>query len=148
MDSIDKLLAELKANYEQPKPEQSQQVPTNAIANYEQPKPEQSQQVPTNAIAIPLSKATNPIDNLLEQVKAEFEQKDLALEWERQEQIQQEQIQLLEIEAKKIETLKKQAQDWLDKLDPYSPEGLWFERFSEGYPSKIEAAIEYLQNNS
>ncbi|KYC40431.1 hypothetical protein WA1_26860 [Scytonema hofmannii PCC 7110] len=125
MDSIEKLLAELKANYEQPKPEQSQQVITKSIS-------------------VPLSKSASPIDNLLEQVKTEFEQKDLALELQRQEQLEQERIRLLEIEAKKIEALKKQAQDWLDKLDPYSPEGLWFERFAETYPSKLEAAIDYL----
>ncbi|MUG96160.1 hypothetical protein F7734_28990 [Scytonema sp. UIC 10036] len=125
MDSIDKLLAELKANYEQPKPEPSQQIPTRSVS-------------------IPLSKSANSIDNLLEQVKTEFEQKDLALELQRQEQLEQERIQQAEIAAKKIEVLKKQAQDWLDKLDPYSPEGLWFEQFAETYPSKLEAAIEYL----
>jgi hypothetical protein len=125
MDSIEKLLAELKANYEQPKPEQSQQVTTKSIS-------------------VPLSKSASPIDNLLEEVKTEFEQKDLALELQRQEQLEQKRIRLLEMEAKKIEALKKQAQDWLDKLDPYSPEGLWFERFAETYPSKLEAAIDYL----
>ncbi|GAA6615675.1 salt stress protein, Slr1339 family [Scytonema sp. NUACC26] len=129
MDSIDKLLAELKEHYEQPKPEQSQPVPTRSVD-------------------VPISKSANPIDRLLEEVKAEFEQKDLALELQRQEQLEQERIRLLEIEAQKMEALKKQAQDWLDKLDPYSPEGLWFERFAETYPSKLEAAIEYYDSIS
>jgi hypothetical protein len=46
-----------------------------------------------------------------------------------------------------LEALKNQAEDWLKKLDPFSAEGLWFERFAEGYSSKLEAAIEYLQTN-
>jgi hypothetical protein len=127
MDSIDKLLAELKEHCEQPKPEQSQQ------------------EALIKSVSPPRSKTANPIDSLLEQVKTEFEQKDLALELQKQEQLEQERIQQAEIEAQKIEALRKQAQDWLDKLDPYSPEGLWFERFAETYPSKLEAAIEYYE---
>ncbi|MGH7998819.1 MAG: salt stress protein, Slr1339 family, partial [Brasilonema sp.] len=46
-----------------------------------------------------------------------------------------------------LEALKKQAKDWLAQLDPLSLEGLWFEKFAEGYPSKLEAAIEYVQNS-
>ena len=82
MDSIDKLLAELKENYEQPKPDESQQ------------------NIPTKS-GMSLSKAANPIDSLLEQVKTKFEQKDLALELQKQEQLEQERIQQAEIEAKK-----------------------------------------------
>lgn len=41
--------------------------------------------------------------------------------------------------------LTHQAEIWLKNLDPYSDEGFWFEQFASSYPSKLEAAIEYLQ---
>jgi hypothetical protein len=40
--------------------------------------------------------------------------------------------------------LTRKAQQWLADLDIYSEEGLWFEEFSRTYPSKLEAALEYL----
>lgn len=43
---------------------------------------------------------------------------------------------------KKLMTAK--AQKWLKNLDPYSDEGFWFEQFALSYPSRLEAAIEYL----
>ncbi|MBW4595751.1 MAG: hypothetical protein KME46_23310 [Brasilonema angustatum HA4187-MV1] len=121
MDSLDKLLAELKAEYEQQKPQQHQQK-ANSI------KPVSKMEDKSNFL----------IDKLLADVKADFEQKDLAEKLQKQQE--QEQLQ-----AKKLEELKKQAEDWLAKLDPFSSEGLWFEKFAEGYPSRLEAAIEYLQ---
>ena len=51
-------------------------------------------------------------------------------------------------DEEKREELKKTAQVWLEKLDPFSPEGLWFERFAEKYESKLAAAIDYLLENS
>jgi hypothetical protein len=59
----------------------------------------------------------------------------------------------LDIEAIKKEELNKQrrrkalvkqAEQWLNKLDPYSDEGFWFQQFAESYESKLEAAIDYL----
>jgi hypothetical protein len=129
MDSIDKLLAELKAEYQEQKPQQQQ---------------------PQTISAKPISmqrKSESLIDSLLAEVKADFEQKDLAEKLQRQQELEQERIRQEQLKAKKLEELKKQAKDWLAKLDPLSSEGLWFERFAEGYPSKLEAAIEYLQTN-
>lgn len=40
---------------------------------------------------------------------------------------------------------RSQAQLWLDQLDPDSGEALWFEQFAEGYPSRLEAAIDLLE---
>ncbi|GAB1544087.1 hypothetical protein NUACC21_67630 [Scytonema sp. NUACC21] len=128
MDSIDKLLAEIKAEYEEIKPEQCQQIPVQPLST-------------------PSSKSISLIDSLLEDVKSDFEQKDLALELQKQQQLEEEQIRQQQLKAQKQEMLKKQANTWLAKLDPFSPEGLWFERFAENYPSKSDAAIEYLQNN-
>ena len=128
MDSLDKLLAELKAEYEQQKPQQHQQK-ANSI------KPVSKMEQKSNSL----------IDKLLAEVKADFEQKDLAEKLQKQQEQEQERIRQEQLQAKKLEELKKQAKDWLAKLDPFSSEGLWFEKFAEGYPSRLEAAIEYLQ---
>jgi hypothetical protein len=128
MDPIDKLLEQLKAEYKEQKPEQHK---------------------PKSAPIPPLTKSTSKseslIDNLLAQVKSDFEEKDLAEELQRQQEIEQERIRQEKLKTQKQEAVKKQAKAWLEKLDPLSSEGLWFERFAEGYPSKLEAAIEYLQ---
>lgn len=129
MDSIDKLLAELKAEYQEQKPQQQQPKPISAKSMSMQRKSELL------------------IDSLLAEVKADFEQKDLAEKLQIQQEQEQERIRQEQLKAKKLEELKKQANLWLAKLDPLSSEGLWFERFAEGYPSKLEAAIEYLQTN-
>ncbi|MEM8641880.1 MAG: hypothetical protein AAGG51_24145 [Cyanobacteria bacterium P01_G01_bin.54] len=40
--------------------------------------------------------------------------------------------------------LEQKAQQWLDALDPYSNEGLWFAEFAAHYPSELDAAVDYL----
>lgn len=129
MDAIDKLLAELQTEYKEGKP--TPQQPPQNIAKLSLPKS---------------PKSLSLIDNLLDEVKADFEERDQAEELIKQQELEQERIRQEQLKAKQLEAIKKQAQAWLDKLDPYSPEGLWFERFAEGYPSKLTAAIEYLQN--
>jgi hypothetical protein len=130
MDAIDKLLAELQAECDEAKPEQQQPKPNTA-------KP-----------FIPSSpKSVSLVDNLLAEVKADFAVQDTAEELKRQQELKQEEIRQEQIKAKQLEALKNRSREWLNKLDPFSPEGLWFERFSESYPSKLEAAIEYLQSN-
>jgi hypothetical protein len=131
MDSIDKLLAELQAEYQQPNNEQPKQQPSTAPQNIHPPSP----------------KSTSLIDKLLEEVKSDFEERDQAEKLRIQQELEQEQIRQEQIYAKQREALKQHAKDWLAKLDPFSPEGLWFERFAERYSSKLEAAIDYLQAN-
>ncbi|MBE9005156.1 hypothetical protein IQ259_08895 [Fortiea sp. LEGE XX443] len=131
MDSIDKLLAQLKAEYDPAKP---------AI---QQPKPD----LETPFIQ-PLPQSQSIIDNILAEVKADVEAQEAAEELRRQQEQEQERIRQEKIKAQQLEALQKPAQEWLEKLDPFSPEGLWFERFTEGYPSKLAATIEYLQNNN
>jgi hypothetical protein len=131
MDGIDKLLAELQTEYKNPKPSGIQPQPNAA-----QP------------LSKPLSKGESLIDNLLEEVKADFTERDIAQEARRQQELKQEQIRQEQLQAKQLEALKTLAKEWLEKLDPLSPEGLWFERFAEGYPSKLDAAIEYLKTNA
>ncbi len=131
MDAIDKLLAQIKAEYNEAHPEKQQP-----------PKPKAAQ-----PFISPPPKSTSLVDNLLAEVKADFAAQDETEELKKQQELEQEQIREAQIKAKQLETLKHLAKEWLDKLDPFSPEGLWFERFAESYPSKLEAAIEYLQSN-
>ncbi|MBD2202065.1 hypothetical protein H6G33_08655 [Calothrix sp. FACHB-1219] len=136
MDNIDKLLAELQTEYKEGKTPPPQ------------PQPQSKPQLNITQPFIPVSpKAASLIDNLLEEVKADFVERDKAEDLRRQEELEQERIRQEQLKVKQREALKTQAKEWLAKLDPFSPEGLWFERFAEGYSSKLEAAIEYLQNN-
>jgi hypothetical protein len=128
MDSLDKLLAELQAEYTEPAT--AQQSPPQR-KTFIQPPP----------------KSTSLIDNILAEVQADFVEKDAAQEFRRQQELEQERIQQEKLKTQQLEGLKNQAKDWLDKLDPFSSEGLWFERFALSYSSKLEAAIEYLQTN-
>jgi hypothetical protein len=130
MDSIDKLLAELQTEYKEVKPEQQQSKSATAKS------------------FIPSSpKSASLMDNLLAEVKANFEEEDAAIELKKQQELEQERIRQEQLKAKQLEVLKVQAKEWLAKVDPLSSEGLWFERFAESYSSKLEAAIEYLKNN-
>lgn len=36
------------------------------------------------------------------------------------------------------------AQQWLRQIQPTTEEGLWFEEFAHHYPSRLEAALDYL----
>lgn len=38
----------------------------------------------------------------------------------------------------------RQAEQWLQQLDQKTDEAAWFEAFAANYPSRIEAAIDYL----
>ncbi|MEA5554159.1 hypothetical protein VB713_24805 [Anabaena cylindrica UHCC 0172] len=129
MDSIDKLLAELQAEYLEAKPQPQQQI------------------IPVKPFISSSAKSNSLIDNLLSEVKTDFLEKDAAEELKQKQELEQEKSRQAQLKAKQLETLRKRAKDWLSKLDPFSPEGLWFERFAEAYPSKLEAAIEYLQTN-
>ena len=124
MDSLDKLLDELKAEYDPAKP----QPQKNAAKSFTPQPP----------------KSLSLVDNLLSEVKADFAAQDEAEEFKKQQELEQVKIRQAQIKAEKIEVLKVQAEAWLKKLDPFSSEGLWFERFAETYPSKLEAAMEYL----
>ncbi|BDI15267.1 hypothetical protein ANSO36C_10690 [Nostoc cf. commune SO-36] len=128
MDSIDKLLAELETEYKEVQP---QQQPKSATAKSFTSSP----------------KSASFMDNLLAEVKSDFAEKDAVMELKRQQELKDERIRQEQLKAKQLEALKVQAKEWLAKVDPLSSEGLWFERFAESYPSKLEAAIEYLKNN-
>ena len=77
-----------------------------------------------------------------QQLAEERRQRELEAQRQREWEAEQERLRQLE-EQRKAERLKK-AQDWLKELDPNSDEGFWFESFAVNYPSKIDAALEYL----
>ncbi|PAX52730.1 salt stress protein, Slr1339 family [Brunnivagina elsteri] len=134
MDEIDKLLKDLKQEYSENKPKTQQPNPLSVKPNSFST---------SNSSKTPQS--NSGVDKLLDDVKADFQQKDLAKELQRQEEIEAENKRQEEIKLKQKQTLEKQAKTWLEQLEPLSQEGLWFEKFAEGYPSNLEAAIEYLQ---
>jgi len=155
MDSIDKLLAQLKAESQEPTVKPN--LPNPAAANdlaidslLEQV--EGKYQKPPIELQSPNVRRSQPasdfaIDSLLSQVKADVQEQDKLEAQQKQQQIQAQQLQQQQQRQKQLEALKVQAQVWLEKLDPLSSEGLWFERFAEGYPTKLAAAIEYLQES-
>lgn len=154
MESIDDLLAQVKAEYEEKdvgvKPKQKPlfqeeefKSPPPASSTY-QSKPRQSNF---------LSSAE---ERLLANVKAEFEEQERAEELKQQQKLREEELrkeqQIREEKLKEEQrrqrkrvALEQEATEWLKNLNPRSEEGRWFEDFSYSYPSKLEAAIDYLQ---
>lgn len=148
MDSIDKLLSELKAEYQQPansQVEKNEEVEIKEVKKAKKIKLDSSS--PSSSLFASSPAKGDAIDNLLAEVKQDFQQKQLLEEQEKQQELEKERIRQEELKAKKLEAVKNQAQQWLEKLEPLSPEGLWFESFAKSYPSKLEAAIEYLSGD-
>jgi hypothetical protein len=151
MESIDDLLAQVKAEYQEDEnPEQSKKQPLFKEEDLNIPPPTYQPQPPVQTWVSPAE------ESLLAQVKVELEEKERAEKLARQQQEQQENLrkeqeikeeqQRAQLrQQRKREALTQQAQEWLKNLNPRSEEGLWFEEFSYSYSSKLEAAIDYLQ---
>jgi hypothetical protein len=118
MDSLEQLLTELKAEYGLTKPKQTSNLPKSDFL----------------------------IDKLLAEVKADFAEIDAAEASVKQQELAQEKTRQEKINAQKISVLQSHIQEWLTNLDPLSSEGIWFEKFAENYPSKLAAAMEYLED--
>ncbi|MGB5959618.1 MAG: hypothetical protein WBG73_03070 [Coleofasciculaceae cyanobacterium] len=150
MESMDDLLAEIKAEYLKPKLTKPQE---KSLIEQE-----------LNSVELPIvqPKSFNQQgkslaeDSLLAEIRAEFEEKQREEETKKQQQRQEEQrlkeqqlnedkIKLQQREKQRKEALTKEATEWLKNLNFSSEEGLWFEEFAYSYPSKLEAAIDYLQ---
>jgi len=154
MESIDDLLSQIKTEYQEKdlgiKPKKE---PLLKEEELQSPQPFSSRHQPQFLQKQVLSSAE---ESLLAEVKAEFEEKAKAEELRRQEQLKEEQrqkeqklreeqLQVEQRRKRKREVLAKEANEWLSQLNPSSEEGLWFEEFSYSYPSKLEAAIDYLE---
>ncbi|KST65068.1 salt stress protein, Slr1339 family [Mastigocoleus testarum] len=152
MDPIEKLLAELKSEYNRTSPPKEENEDTDECQKLQSKTIRGTSKFANSPITkqSPISPDFNqsdPMDRLLSDVKADFEQKDLERDLQIQRELEQQRLEQEKFQAKQQELLQKRAQDWLSKLDTLSYEGLWFEKFAQGYSSKLAAAIEYLQAN-
>lgn len=167
-DPIDKLLAEMQAeSAPQPKPPASPSPPPKAgqpgaasldqllgqiqggSQSMGQPESQRSPTLPTPPVPDPLLPLTPPrdpgLDDLLGSLKTTYQQQDAEAERDRQQALAAERQRQQAQEAAERAAFAQQAQDWLSKLDPLSADGLWFNQFAERYPSRIEAAIDFLR---
>jgi hypothetical protein len=150
MDPIDKLLAEVQAEYQEPKTSNRPQNLQNLQNLLEKPteKPigktigKQTQTLPKATTSFAPDRG---LDNLLGQMKSEFDQTDRLEEEKQAEELKQEALKQEQIRKAKQAQLRGQAQEWLKSLDPLSDEGFWFEQFAEKYPTRLDAAIAYLE---
>ena len=88
-------------------------------------------------------------DPLINSLKKELINEQIeALETQKREEkikLQKQQQQEKLKAQRKREALTNHAKEWLKNLDINSDEGIWFEEFSYGYESKLDAAIDYLE---
>ncbi|MEG4248033.1 hypothetical protein QUB37_06910 [Microcoleus sp. AT3-A2] len=162
MESIERLLGELKAEYQasQKNAELKSQTPVQAQAPVPQAAVPSNQTFKTSDINL----YAGSLDKDLAQIKAEYEAQNKAQEAVSQQPLKAEheapnkaqEVAALELlPAEKVAGLQldvqthrqkvRQAQVWLKKLDKNSDEGYWFDQFAFKYSSRIDAAIEYLQ---
>lgn len=148
MDSIDKLLDQIKAEYQEsdrPQPQQKQPLlkKTTSLDSLLSEVKTEAKQINK---PLPLPKKEPSLDNLLGELQADYQAQDRAQEQLRQEKLKAEELKQQLLQKQQREALKSQAIAWLKQLDSLSSEGLWFEKFAEKYSSKLEAAIVYLQD--
>lgn len=154
MESIDDLLAQIKAEYTEPdKPlelKKPQSLQAEQLSQQQQGKSAASGYAEATAFDGQLfapnkNYKESPENNLLAQLKNEFEEEQRAEEIKKQQQIREEQLRQEQLKRQQRAALKVKAQAWLKKINPSSEEGLWFEEFACAYPNKLEAALDYLQ---
>jgi type IV secretory pathway VirB10-like protein len=164
-DPIDNLLAQIQpSSNASAKPKQHSPMPSQPPASSPgsiddllaemdgcPPRPTvQPAPTPQNPISVsqptppPAPRRDGAIDNLLADMKSTYQEQDRAEALKQQQQWQEEQRQQQAASRQKQAVLMKQAEEWLKNLDIRSGEGAWFEEFAAKYPSRVEAAIEYL----
>ncbi len=87
---------------------------------------------------------TDPIEELLAELKAHYTERDRAEARQQQEQRAIERRQQDELRSQQRSAAAQRAQTWLQQLQPHSGEAIWFEEFAARYPSRLDAAIDYL----
>lgn len=172
MESIDDLLAQVKAELE-PDQKNPPPKPAYFVTEADLRSPSLNPSDPPPYSSSSSVRRDQATDNLLEQLKAEFaeqeeqaaalQQQQLQAEQKRQErelreaqfrerqererqeqQLREQQLREQQKQERKRQALKQEAEVWLKKLHPNTEEGRWFTEFSYNYPSKLEAAIDYL----
>ena len=162
MESIDRLLAELKAEYQaSQKVREVQSQPSVEAQPLSQPAA-----VPSNQTlkTTDINLYAGALDKDLAEIKAECEaqnkhqevaaQEPLKAEHEAENKAQEvtalapqtpEKIVQSELDVQTRRQKVRQAQVWLKNLDKNSDERDWFDQFAFRYSSRIDAAIDYLQ---
>ena len=163
MESIDRLLAELKAEY-QASQKQADELKSQPLVQAQAPlKPAP---VPSNPTfkTLDIDLYAGALDKDLAQIKAEYEAQNkaqevaslepLKAEYKAQNKVQEvaslepqpaEKVAQPQLDVETHRQKVRQAQVWLKKLDKNSDEGYWFDQFAFKYSSRIDAAIDYLQ---
>ena len=163
MESIDRLLAELKAEY-QASQKQADELKSQPLVQAQVPlKPAA---VPSNPTfkTLDIDLYAGGLDKDLAQIKAEYESQNkaqevaslepLKTEYKAQSKVQEvaslepqpaEKVAPPQLDVETHRQKVRQAQVWLKKLDKNSDEGYWFDQFAFKYSSRIDAAIDYLQ---
>lgn len=139
MESLDDLLSQLKAEYAE-QPAKQTEKPSPLIEEYKHQSTNSSQALPQPSLP-----NLGTENSLLAELKAEFAEADLEEQLRKEERVKAEKIKQEQLQRQRRKSLEKEAEKWLKQLDPHSQEGLWFEEFAYRYPSKLEAAIDYLQ---
>ncbi len=101
---------------------------------------------PTIPAADPLIaklKSEQEAQSRAEQLRQEQERQEAELRQQQQEREKQRRLEALK--AQRRAELAEYAKEWLQRLDPRSQEGLWFDEFACNYESRLEAAVEYLE---
>ena len=155
MESIERLLGELKAEYQA----------SQKIADLKSQASVQAQAPSTRTFTTSdINLSARPLDKDLAQIKAEYEAQNkaqevaslepLKAEYEAQNKVQEvaslepqpaEKVAGPPLDVQTRRQKVRQAQVWLKKLDKNSDEGYWFDQFAFRYSSRIDAAIDYLQ---
>ena len=163
MESIDRLLAELKAEY-QASQKQADELKSQPLVQAQAPlKPAAVQSNPTFK-TLDIDLYAGALDKDLAQIKAEYEAQNkaqavaslepLKAEYKAQNKVPEvaslepqpaEKVAASQLDVETHRQKVRQAQVWLKKLDKNSDEGYWFDQFAFKYSSRIDAAIDYLQ---
>ena len=162
MESIDRLLAELKAEYQAS--QKNAELKSQPVVQEAQAPLPPAVLRSNEAFKRPDLNLYAAADKDLAQIKAEYEAqnkdrevavpKPLKAEYEAPNKTQ-EAVSLEQQPAQKVAEPQldvqthrqkvRQAQVWLKKLDKNSDERYWFDQFAFKYASRIDAAIDYLQ---
>lgn len=133
---IDKLLAEVKSEFEERKniSTSTPQTKFDSLLSQVKPDLDKGDFLQLNGLISTSKKTISESENkVLNEIKREI-----------QKQEQEEQLRQEKLSQQNLREIKKQAKLWLKNLDSHSEEGLWFEEFAYSYSSKLAAAIDYL----
>ena len=144
MESIDRLLAELKAEY-QASQKNAELKSQPAVQESQAPLPPAVLRSNEGFKISDLNSYAGAMDKDLAQIKAEYEAQNKTQEAVSLEQQPAAKVAGPQLDVQTHRQKVRQAQVWLKKLDKDSDERYWFDQFAFKYASRIDAAIDYLQ---